>query len=661
MKQTLNSVTGKSEWEPENLEEHDYFTDIARSSYADMLHDTERNKLYYEAIKLAVEETHRQGKVAKVLDIGTGSGLLSMMAATAGAEVITAIEVNIVKRKGNKRIVLVTKKNGFGQIKVINKHSTEVELGKDLAEKANILITELFDTELIGEGALSAYHHAHQNLMEENCIAVPHKATTFIQLVESETMLKWNQLLPIKIGKNVEIQPNKELVDGHGVPSVHDIQLSQFPVDKFKAVSDPTAVFQFEWGSKELTDDLRSNMVEMKAISSGTAQVVLSWWDLQMDQEGGVILSTAPKWCHPTPHNMQWRDHWIQSVYFLPTQISYNKDDIIRLKAFHDDYSLWFDNGEPDPTDERPQCDYPPRMIWSRPRLGMLNDNYRNSIFVKAIESLNIEEGRAICLSDFSLLPLVVAQCHPRLGVVALEKSTIAQRGLVELKRSNNIDNLEVVRYDPEDISKSLESGDISLFVAEPFFATSYLPWHDLYFWYARSQLELGDHCKVMPCKAHLCLAAVEFKDLLIEEALEKKEIREAEAHALWEYPCTLVTPPCRVMCFDFTSCVPEKPIISNGSVDIAPTKHNAEMCHGVVLWMEYQLTPNPNHCISTGLQPASINGDFTPHTTSPPIWTMHHRQAVFFHKQPFELSNVKTMDYNLTFLPQSGEINMKY
>lgn len=34
-------------------------------------------------------------------------------------------------------------------------------------EKANILVTELFDTELIGEGALVAYHHAHQNLMEE--------------------------------------------------------------------------------------------------------------------------------------------------------------------------------------------------------------------------------------------------------------------------------------------------------------------------------------------------------------------------------------------------------------------------------------------------------------------------------------------------------------
>lgn len=31
--------------------------------------------------------------------------------------------------------------------------------------RANILITELFDTELIGEGALPSYEHAHHNLV----------------------------------------------------------------------------------------------------------------------------------------------------------------------------------------------------------------------------------------------------------------------------------------------------------------------------------------------------------------------------------------------------------------------------------------------------------------------------------------------------------------
>lgn len=36
----------------------------------------------------------------------------------------------------------------------------------DMQEKANILVTELFDTELIGEGALPSYEHAHLHLVQ---------------------------------------------------------------------------------------------------------------------------------------------------------------------------------------------------------------------------------------------------------------------------------------------------------------------------------------------------------------------------------------------------------------------------------------------------------------------------------------------------------------
>lgn len=43
--------------------------------------------------------------------------------------------------------------------------------GGDMQTKANILVTELFDTELIGEGALPSYEHAHQNLVQV-CVSV---------------------------------------------------------------------------------------------------------------------------------------------------------------------------------------------------------------------------------------------------------------------------------------------------------------------------------------------------------------------------------------------------------------------------------------------------------------------------------------------------------
>lgn len=52
----------------------------------------EQNRLYYEGLKSAIALKRAQGEKVHVLDIGTGTGLLSMMAAKIGADSITAIE-----------------------------------------------------------------------------------------------------------------------------------------------------------------------------------------------------------------------------------------------------------------------------------------------------------------------------------------------------------------------------------------------------------------------------------------------------------------------------------------------------------------------------------------------------------------------------------------
>ena len=59
--------------------------------------------------------------------------------------------------------------NGYSDIiRVVGKRSTDMTERDMEGGRANILVTEVFDTELIGEGALVTYSHALQNLMEVN-------------------------------------------------------------------------------------------------------------------------------------------------------------------------------------------------------------------------------------------------------------------------------------------------------------------------------------------------------------------------------------------------------------------------------------------------------------------------------------------------------------
>ena len=59
-----------------------------------------QNKKYFDGLRMAVNKMHGQGKRADVLDIGTGTGLLSMMAVACGADSVVACEVSIQVLQG---------------------------------------------------------------------------------------------------------------------------------------------------------------------------------------------------------------------------------------------------------------------------------------------------------------------------------------------------------------------------------------------------------------------------------------------------------------------------------------------------------------------------------------------------------------------------------
>lgn len=68
-------------------------------------------------------------------------------------------------------------------------------------------------------------------------------------------------------------------------------------------------------------------------------------------------------------------------------------------------------------------------------------------------------------------------------------------------------------------VTLSLFFAKISVLVGEPFFTTSLLPWHNLYFWYARTAVteHLASNVTVLPQSAALHMMIVEFQVRLLK------------------------------------------------------------------------------------------------------------------------------------------------
>ena len=136
--------------------------------HAAMLQDERRNACYAAAIAAVV----RPG--TRVLEIGTGAGLLAMMAARAGGEVYTC-EANPVVASVAREIVA---RNGLsGRVHVIPKASTEIAVGIDLPWRADVLVSELFSEDLFGEGVEPTLAHARDHLLSPSAAIVPPAAT----------------------------------------------------------------------------------------------------------------------------------------------------------------------------------------------------------------------------------------------------------------------------------------------------------------------------------------------------------------------------------------------------------------------------------------------------------------------------------------------------
>jgi protein arginine N-methyltransferase 1 len=136
-----------------------------------MLQDKVRNRAFKDAIFRNV----KKGDV--VIDLGTGTGILAIWAAQAGAKHVYAIEETDVADVAET----VIKDNGFeGVITVLKANSSTVIL----PERAEVLIAELVGHFLFEEGIVEAIAATRETLLKPDARIIPSSAKVFLAPVE---------------------------------------------------------------------------------------------------------------------------------------------------------------------------------------------------------------------------------------------------------------------------------------------------------------------------------------------------------------------------------------------------------------------------------------------------------------------------------------------
>ncbi len=226
-----------------------------------MLRDEVRNQAYDAALRRAVTPD------SLVLEIGTGSGILAMMAARAGARVVTC-EMNLSVAAAAREVIAA---NGLSdRITVIDKPSFELDLATDLGRRADILVSEIVSNDLLNEGVLPAHADAVRRLLLPAAKVIPARGRIRFALAEHR---HWSTA-------------GVAMAGGFDVSTFHALAPPFWRVrpDQVTFRSEADDLFSFDFASPGPWPDGRAR--KTVASSGGRANGILQWIAIDLDEAG---------------------------------------------------------------------------------------------------------------------------------------------------------------------------------------------------------------------------------------------------------------------------------------------------------------------------------------------------------------------------------------
>jgi tetratricopeptide (TPR) repeat protein len=279
-----------------------------------MMNELPRNEAYLRGIEAAVTPS------SCVFEIGTGSGLLAMMAARRGAAQVTTCEaVGLVARTAEE----IVARNGLkDRVKVLSKPSYQVHIGEDLPAKADILVHEIFSSELLGEHVLPAIEDAKARLLKPGGTIIPGVASIMIALVGGEelgTELHVAESFGFDLSPFNAIQPKKRPIHREDLPRV--------------LLSAELEAFRFDFRTQS-TFPPELKRLQLRATGAGTCHGIIQW--IRFDCGGGSVFENHPSHARPVAS-------WQHTVYRFDEPVRLEAGSTVTIDAMHDRSRPWFE------------------------------------------------------------------------------------------------------------------------------------------------------------------------------------------------------------------------------------------------------------------------------------------------------------------------------
>ena len=514
-----------------------------------MLNDRRRNELYQQAIVKAVDALRQDPaneEPTTVLDIGTGTGLLSMMVAQTltksgrSIETIQALEMSTAMAALAKRVINDNQLQNH--INVTTVHSS----GLQTTQLAHLCVSELLESGLLGEGLLPSLRDAWGRLLRPHAIMIPQGIRVYAAVLEGEWLLSYH---PATLLNNKEeglsyrsMSDASTTATAPSVPVAVPIHADKLLRDGcLRLLTEAECVLVINLDRKERLPSERGQNTTVSTLvrQSGTAHAILVWWDLDLwrgQTESETTISYSMK-----PGAEPFQDHWHQCLHIPPYPVNVAAGNAVTLRASHNDLRVQVALLEPG--EEVESVSSAKRARWdtnvafsaatwpfSPQRVFQLNDSQRQRFYQDAISRALAAletDVHVLDVSDFSWCACLSAKagCH---RVTSLESSTCGTLANLAARLAQDSDctrggacQFEILACHIENLSLEAIGGTpMTLLVSEPYYEIlegwPLLEALNYYYMvrFLRTQGIVSTETTVIPARCRIMVCAIESEQL---------------------------------------------------------------------------------------------------------------------------------------------------